>query len=67
MIMDSQLAEITAQLRDTRHNFELPENDFVNVCIDLAHRGVGSSSCGPALLDQYQIQRTGKNTFQFVF
>ena len=56
----------TAQLRDTLHNFDLPENDFVNVCIDLAHRGVGSSSCGPALLDQYQIQRTGKNTFKFI-
>ena len=27
----------TAQLRDTLHNFDLPENDFVNLCLDLAH------------------------------
>lgn len=57
----------TVQLRDTLHNFELPENDFINVCIDLALRGIGSGSCGPALLPQYEIAKTGKNTFKFVF
>ena len=57
----------TAQLRDTKHNFELPENDFVNVCIDLGMRGVGSHSCGPALPEKYEIPKKGKNTFKFVF
>ena len=57
----------TAQLRDTLHSFELEENDFVNVCIDLAMRGVGSNSCGPALPDKYEIPRSGKNTFKFTF
>ena len=57
----------TAQLVDTAHNFELSENEFVNVCIDLAMRGVGSNSCGPELLPRYEIPREGKNTFRFVF
>lgn len=57
----------TAQLRDTTHNFELLENDFVNVCIDLSMRGIGSMSCGPALSEKYEIPKTYKNTFKFVF
>ncbi|MBQ8323332.1 MAG: hypothetical protein IJX91_05135 [Clostridia bacterium] len=57
----------TAQLCDEKHSFELPENDFVNVCLDLAMRGVGSHSCGPELAEKYEIPRTGKNTFKIVF
>ena len=57
----------TEQLCDTMHSFELAENDFVNVCIDLAMRGVGSHSCGPDLPDAYEIPREGKNVFKFTF
>lgn len=57
----------TAQLRDTTHNFLLPENDFVNICVDVAMRGVGSHSCGPALSAEHEIPREGHNTFTFVF
>ncbi len=57
----------TAQLRETLHSFELEENDFVNVCIDLAMRGVGSHSCGPTLPAEYEIPRTYQNTFTFTF
>ena len=57
----------TQQLRDTRHAFELEENDFVNVCIDLAMRGVGSHSCGPVLPERFEIPREGSATFRFVF
>ena len=57
----------TKQLRETLHSFELEENDFVNVCIDLAMRGVGSSACGPDLLSYYEIPKTFKNTFKFTF
>jgi len=57
----------TAQLRQTLHSFELEENDFVNVCIDLAMRGVGSHSCGPELPAECEIPRSGKNTFKFTF
>ena len=57
----------TEQLRETLHSFELEENDFVNVCIDIAMRGVGSHSCGPALPAVYEIPTSGKNTFKFTF
>lgn len=57
----------TQQLRETLHSFELEENDFVNVCIDLSMRGVGSHSCGPELPKKYEIPRHGKNTFRFTF
>ncbi|MBQ4267591.1 MAG: hypothetical protein IJB93_05310 [Clostridia bacterium] len=57
----------TKQLCETLHSFELEENDFVNVCIDLAMRGVGSHSCGPELPEEYEIPRKGKNTFKFTF
>ena len=57
----------TAQLRDSLHDFELQKNDFVNVCVDLAMRGVGSHSCGPILPEQYEIPREGSNTFKLVF
>ena len=57
----------TEQLRKTLHDFELTENDSVNVCIDLAMRGVGSHSCGPALPEAYEIPREGSNIFKFVF
>lgn len=57
----------TKQLIETAHSFELAENDFVNVCIDLGMRGVGSHSCGPALPEKYEIPKEGKNTFRFVF
>jgi beta-galactosidase len=54
----------TAQLRDTKHAFELEENDFVNVCVDFAMRGIGSYSCGPVLDEEYEIPKTGKNVFK---
>ncbi len=57
----------TRQLYDTKHNFELKENDFVNVCVDLSMRGVGSHSCGPELEKMYEIPKKGRNTFRFKF
>ena len=57
----------TEQLRKTMHDFELEENEFVNVCIDLAMRGIGSHSCGPRLEPCYEIPKSYKNTFIFKF
>jgi len=57
----------TQQLREVLHTFELKENNFVNVCVDLAMRGVGSYSCGPVLSEEYEIPKEGCNTFKFVF
>ncbi len=55
------------QLYNAAHVFELPKNDCVNVCVDLAMRGVGSHSCGPQLPLKYEIPRKMKNTFRFYF
>lgn len=63
----SVLPYTTAQLRDTEHAFELPENGFVNVCVDVAMRGIGSFSCGPDILPEEEIPRKAKNTFIFTF
>jgi beta-galactosidase len=57
----------TKQLIETTHTFQLEENDFVNVCIDLAMRGIGSASCGPALSAEFEIPKTLRNTFRFTF
>jgi beta-galactosidase len=57
----------TSQLYKTKHNFELSKNDFVNVCIDLAMRGVGSHSCGPELNKKYEIPKKLKTAFEFKF
>ena len=57
----------TAQIIGTKHNFELPKNDFVNICVDLGMRGVGSHSCGPDLDEKYEIPKSGKNVFTFTF
>ena len=57
----------TEQLRETLHAFELEENDFVNICVDVAMRGVGSHSCGPDLPEEFEIPREGSNTFKFTF
>ena len=57
----------TKQLCETKHSFQLEENDFVNVCIDLAMRGVGSKSCGPDLPSYYEIPKNYKNSFRFTF
>ena len=57
----------TKQICETKHNFELSENDFVNLCIDLAIRGVGSHSCGPTLPKEYEIPKQYKNSFEISF
>ena len=57
----------TKQLRDTTHNFDLPKNDFVNVCLDLGMRGIGSYSCGPELDKKYELPRGYCNKFIITF
>ena len=57
----------TKQLRETTHDHQLTENDFINVCVDIGMRGVGSHACGPALPENYEIPRQGRNIFHFVF
>lgn len=42
-------------LENTMHNYELIPSDSTIVCIDCLQSGVGSNSCGPYLLKQYQL------------
>ena len=45
--------ELTAKM----HNFELEKSGYTVLCLDGAMGGVGSNSCGPALLEQYRIDK----------
>ena len=53
----------TSQLRDLKHDYELKQNEYNVLCLDLAMRGVGSHSCGPELDKKYEIPMTLKNKF----
>jgi beta-galactosidase len=44
---------------------ELHRNKFLTVHLDIAHRGVGTASCGPDTLEKYRIG-TGTYTFAYV-
>ena len=52
------------ELEKKMHNYELTESDSVVFCIDYALNGIGSNSCGPALLDQYRFNEV---SFRFQF
>ena len=43
------------ELEEKTHNYELIESDSVVFCVDYALNGIGSNSCGPAVLDQYRF------------
>ena len=43
------------ELTEKQHSFELEECGSTVLCIDYAHTGIGSNSCGPGLRDQYQL------------
>ncbi len=43
------------ELASKRHNYELCQNENNIICIDHAHAGVGTHSCGPELLDKYCV------------
>lgn len=42
-------------LEQTRHNYELIPARSTVVCIDYKQSGIGSNSCGPTLLEKYQL------------
>ena len=43
------------ELTVKQHSFELEESDSTVVCIDHAHTGIGSNSCGPGLREEYRL------------
>lgn len=50
------------ELTRKMHNFELEPSDDTILCLDYKQNGIGSSSCGPDLLDRYQFN---EETFTF--
>ena len=46
----------TAELMNTKHNYELPESSAVYFHLDYKMSGLGSGSCGPELQKQYRIE-----------
>lgn len=55
---------IQEELGRKAHNYELEEFDSTEVCIDYKMSGIGSQSCGPRLLEKYQLNEP---EFQFEF
>lgn len=43
------------ELTQKMHNFEIAECDSTVLCIDFAMSGIGSGSCGPQLMEKYQV------------
>lgn len=51
----SALPYTQEQLSDVMHDDELRAEDACVLCLDAAHRGIGSNSCGPALASGYAV------------
>ena len=56
----------TAALEAARHTVDLQPDEKIHVTFDHAQHGLGSASCGPGVLPQYQLQ-AGKVTFSLWF
>lgn len=44
------------ELQSKGHNFELEKGDCTVLCVDYKMSGVGSNSCGPQLMEKYQLK-----------
>jgi beta-galactosidase/evolved beta-galactosidase subunit alpha len=53
----------TVDLEKARHTFDLVKGDYVTLNLDLAQTGLGSNSCGPRALPQYELK---PQPFRFV-
>ncbi len=53
-----------ADLYDAEHETDLTPRKTLVVHADVAHRGLGTASCGPDVLDRYEIP-TGRHTFSY--
>lgn len=49
-------------LTNSAHNYELIPSGHTELCLDYAQSGIGSASCGPALLEKYRFD---ERTFTF--
>ena len=53
------------QLTDAKHNYELVPDKETTVIIDYKQTGIGSNSCGPALLEKYRLSEKHFENFRF--
>lgn len=51
-------------LEEAEHNYQLQECGSTVLCLDYALNGIGSNSCGPALMDPYRFD-DAEFSFQF--
>ena len=56
------------EMRDARHEWELPASNRTVAHFDAIQQGVGNGSCGPGPLNEYKIQQGKKytNTVRFI-
>ncbi|MDY4410035.1 MAG: glycoside hydrolase family 2 TIM barrel-domain containing protein [Prevotella sp.] len=56
-----------ATLRNTLHEWQLPESDSIVAHFDAIQKGLGNGSCGPSTMDTYTIHSgdTYSNTLRF--
>ncbi|MFH8612259.1 glycoside hydrolase family 2 TIM barrel-domain containing protein [Streptomyces sp. NPDC018029] len=58
----------TEQLDAARHRTDLTPGDTVWVNLDIARHGIGTQSCGPGVLPQYELRATPRpSSFSCVF
>jgi beta-galactosidase len=53
-----------AALYDAAHETDVSPGRSLVVHVDVAHRGLGTASCGPDVLPRYEIP-TGTHTFAY--
>lgn len=58
----SARAYTTADLEKARHPNELKKSDFITLNLDHKQHGIGSASCGPGVLEKYELR---PEAFQF--
>jgi len=54
-----------ADLYEAATASELHRRERLIVCVDVAHRGLGTASCGPDVLSEYRVQ-PGRHDFSYV-
>ena len=46
----------TENLTEAKHTCDLIPMDFITLNLDYRHQGLGSASCGPGVLPQYELK-----------
>lgn len=52
------------ELTEKAHNYELEPSPYTVLCLDYQQSGIGSNSCGPALVEKYRFEPS-EFTFRF--